>query len=143
MNTIYEHLELLLRAAAVTQLAVAILNLSLIRIMNWQPDLERMPLLIREVFHIHVQFISITLAIFGVLTWVCADEITAAATPLAVGFAFSIATFWGIRSAMQWLHYSPEHRRGNPGRTAIHWALFLGYGALSAVYLIAAGRSLA
>lgn len=143
MNIIYEHLELLLRAAAATQLAVAVLNLSLVRIMNWQPDLERMPLLIREVFHIHVQFISITLAIFGVLTWVCAGEITAAATPLAVGLALSISAFWGIRSAMQWLHYSPEHRLGNPGRTAIHWALFLGYGALSAVYLIAAGRSLA
>ena len=100
MNIIYEHLELLLRAAAVTQLAVAVLNLTLIRIMNWKPDLERMPLLIREVFHIHVQFISITLAIFGVLTWVCAGEITAAATPLAVGFAISVAIFWGIRSAM-------------------------------------------
>jgi hypothetical protein len=44
---------------------------------------------------------------------------------------------------MQWLHYSSVHWRGIPTRTTIHWTLFLGYGALAAVYLIAAGRSFA
>ena len=141
MKLIYEHLETLLRVAALTQLGVALLNLALIRIMDWKPDLARAPLLIREVFHIHVHFISITLAIFGVLTWRFAADIATAATPLAVWLASSIAIFWGIRSAMQWLHYSPVHWRGIPTRTAIHWALFLGYGALAVVYVIAAGRS--
>lgn len=141
MNLLYEHLELLLRAAALAQLGIAVLNLALIRIMNWEPDLARAPLLIREVFHIHVHFISITLAIFGVLTWRFAREIASTATPLAVWLAVCIAVFWGVRSAMQWLHYSPSHWRGKPARAAIHWALFVGYGALAAVYLIAAGRS--
>jgi len=54
-------LEIALHAAALAQLAVAILNLFLIRIMKWKPDLERAPLIIREVFRIHVVFISITL----------------------------------------------------------------------------------
>ena len=58
-------LELALRVAALAQFAVAILNLFLIRIMKWKPDLERAPLIIREVFRIHVVFISITLSIFG------------------------------------------------------------------------------
>jgi hypothetical protein len=136
--TIEQLLELGLRVAAVTQLAVAVLNLALIRIMNWQPDLDRAPLLIREVFQIHVHFISITLAIFGVLTWRFAREIATAATPLAVWLAGGIGIFWATRSAMQWLHYSPSHWRGNTGRTAIHWALFLGYAAIAAVYLVAA-----
>jgi hypothetical protein len=143
MKLIYDHLEGLLRAAAITQLGVALLNLALIRIMHWKPDLARAPLLIREVFHIHVHFISITLTIFGVLTWRFADDIASAATPLAVWLAISIAIFWGVRSVMQWLHYSSVHWRGIPTRTAIHWALFLGYGALAAVYLIAAGKSFA
>ena len=140
MKTVHDHLELLLRAAAITQLAVALLNLSLIRIMNWRPDLARAPLLIREVFQIHVHFISITLAIFGVLTWRFARELASAATPLCVWLAISIGIFWAVRSVMQWLHYSPVHWRGNPGRTAIHWALFLGYGAIAVVYLAAAAR---
>jgi hypothetical protein len=139
MKSFHDHLEVLLRAAAMTQLGVALLNLALIRIMNWTPDLGRAPLLLREVFQIHVHFISITLGIFGVLTWRFAGEIANASTPLAVWLAISIAIFWGVRSVMQWLHYSPVHWRGNPARTAIHWTLFLGYGALSALYLYAAG----
>ena len=127
-----------LRAAALTQFAVAILNLFLIRIMKWEPDLDRAPLLIREVFRIHVVFISITLAIFAVLTWRFAHEIASAASPLAIWFAVAIGLFWLARSAMQWLHYSASHWRGDAPRTVIHWALFLGYGAMATVYLTSA-----
>ena len=54
--------------------------------------------------------------------------------------AFSIGLFWGIRSIMQWTHYSPSHWRGLPGRTVAHWALFLGYAAFSITYFLAAFR---
>jgi hypothetical protein len=130
-------LELALRAVALAQFAVAILNLFLIRIMKWKPDLDRAPLLIREVFRIHVVFISITLAIFGVLTWRFAHEIASAASPLAIWFGAAIGLFWLVRSAMQWLHYSGSHWRGNPLRTLIHWTLFLGYGAMALLYFSA------
>jgi hypothetical protein len=131
-------LDLALRVAAIAQFAVAILNLFLIRIMKWKPDLDRAPLLIREVFHIHVIFISITLSIFALLTWRFADEIAGAANPLAIWLATAIGIFWIIRSVMQWLHYSPSHWRGNTARTLIHWTLFLGYGAMGIVYFAAA-----
>ena len=131
-------LETALRAAAFAQFAVAILNLFLIRIMKWKPDLDRAPLLIREVFRIHVVFISITLSIFAVLTWQFAHEIASAASPLAIWFAVAIGLFWLARSAMQWLHYSASHWRGDAPRTVIHWALFLGYGAMATVYLTSA-----
>jgi hypothetical protein len=127
-----------LRAAALTQFAVAILNLFLIRIMKWKLDLDRAPLLIREVFRIHVVFISITLSIFAVLTWRFAHEIASAASPLAFWFAVAIGLFWLARSAMQWLHYSASHWRGDAPRTVIHWALFLAYGAMATVYLASA-----
>ncbi len=135
-------LELTLRFAALAQFAVAILNLFLIRIMKWNPDLDRAPLLIREVFRIHVVFISITLSIFAVLTWRFAPEMAHAINPLAVWLAVAIGLFWLVRSIMQWLHYSASHWRGNSLRTLIHWTLFLGYGAMAAVYLAAAfGRN--
>ena len=130
--------ETALRAAALAQFAVAILNLFLIRIMKWKPDLDRAPLLIREVFRIHVVFISITLSIFAVLTWRFAHEIAIATTPLATWLAGAIGFFWLVRSAMQWTHYSGSHWRGNIGRTLIHWTLFLGYCAMAVVYLAAA-----
>ena len=131
-------LDLALRLAAIVQFAVAILNLFLIRIMKWKPDLDQAPLLIREVFHIHVIFISITLSIFAVLTWRFAQEIATAANPLAIWLATAIGMFWIVRSVMQWLHYSSSHWRGNTARTLIHWTLFLGYGAMAIVYFAAA-----
>lgn len=102
----------------------------LIRIMKWKPDLDRVPLLIREVFHIHVIFISITLSIFALPTWRFAHEIGGAANPLAIWLATAIGLFWIARSVMQWLHYSSSHWQGNAARTLIHWTLFLGYGAM-------------
>jgi hypothetical protein len=131
-------LEIALRAAALAQFAVAILNLFLIRIMKWKSDLDRAPLLIREAFRIHVVFISITLSIFGALTWRFAHEIARAASPLAIWLAGTIGLFWLIRSAMQWLHYSASHWRGDALRTVIHWTLFFGYGAMAFVYFAAA-----
>jgi hypothetical protein len=99
---------------------------------------HRAPLLIREVFHIHVIFISITLSIFALLTWRFVHEIASATNPLAIWLATAIGMFWIVRSVMQWLHYSSSHWRGNMARTLIHWTLFLGYGAMAVVYLAAA-----
>lgn len=134
------NLEFLLRVAALAQLGVVLLNLFLIRIMNWRRDLNAMPLLLREVFQIHIYFISITLAIFGALTWRFAPDLAAAAHPLCVWLAIGIGVFWAIRSVMQWSHYSAIHWRGDRLRTVIHWMLFLGYGAFAAVYFTAARR---
>jgi len=131
-------LELALRVVALAQFAVAILNLFLIRMMKWKPDLERVPLIIREVFRIHLIFISITLSIFGALSWRFAYEIASTSSPLTIWLALAIGLFWLVRAAMQWLHYSASHWRGDGLRTVIHWALFLGYGAMGTVYLAAA-----
>jgi hypothetical protein len=132
------NLELFLRLAALAQLGVAVLNLFLVRIMNWRRDLNTVPLLIREVFQIHIYFISITLAIFGAVTWRFAGEIASAAHPICVWLAIGIGFFWAIRSLMQWTHYSAVHWRRDRLRTLIHWMLFLGYGAFAAVYFAAA-----
>ena len=140
MKLLFDNLELLLRLAALAQLGVVLLNLFLVRLMNWRPDLEAMSLLIREVFQIHIYFISITLAIFGVLTWRFAADIATAAHPLCVWLAMGIGIFWVIRSVMQWSHYSSVHWRGDRVRTLIHWMLFLGYGAFATVYFTAATR---
>jgi hypothetical protein len=142
MKLLLDNLELLLRLAALAQLSVAVLNFFLIRIMKWRSDLDAVPLLIREVFQIHIYFISITLAIFGALTWRFAPEFATGAQPICVWLAIGIGIFWAVRSVMQWTHYSAVHWRGDGVRTLIHWMLFLGYGAFAAVYFTAAGRGL-
>lgn len=128
-------LELALRTAALAQLGIALLNFALVRLMKWKPDLDRLPLLIREVFHVHLIFISLTVATFAILTWRFAREMAADSSALAVWLAVAIGVFWGVRAVMQWTFYSRTHWRGNAARTLLHWLLFLGYGAFAALYL--------
>jgi hypothetical protein len=142
MNTLIEfartHLELFLRIVAVAQFSLVIANLFIARILGWKPEIERMSLLVREVFIIHSWFITITLAIWTVLTWRFAHEMAHAPTELSRWLCWAMAGFWGIRCVAQWLHYSPSHWRGIPSRTFFHWLFFLGYGAWTAVYALAA-----
>lgn len=58
-------LELLLKAAAAVQAGVALVNLGLVRLLNWEDDLERQPLLLRQVFRVHLWFISFTVGGFA------------------------------------------------------------------------------
>ena len=131
-------LELGLRIAALAQVAIAVINLSLIRLMNWRADLDRMPLLISEVFRVHVIFITMIVGMFAVLTWRFAVGIATRATPITIWLAAAIGIFWMTRSIMQWTHYSRSHWRRDRMRTALHWLLFLGYGALGFLYLATA-----
>lgn len=130
-------LEIALRGAAIAQFGIALLNFSLVPFMRWKPELDRLPLLIREVFQVHLVFISVTVAIFAVLTWRFAHAIATASEPMADWLALAIGIFWGLRSIMQWTSYSSEHWRGDAARTLAHWLLFLGYGSFAVVYLSA------
>jgi hypothetical protein len=135
MNLVLIWLPVLLRAAAVGQFCVALLNFRLVHLMGWKPDLDRLPLLVREVFHVHKWFISITLAIFAIFTWRFAGEM--AVTPACRWLAGEIAAFWAIRTVIQFSYYSGTHWHGKAGQTAIHFLLLFAYGGLVVVYAAA------
>ena len=124
-----------LRLVGVMQLAIAGLNLFLIPLLKWRPELARMPLLLREVFQVHLWFISVTLAIFGTLTCRFAGQIAGAHDSLARWLAASIGLFWLLRTCLQIGFYSGEHWKGKAKETCTHVALLLVYGGFSAVYL--------
>ena len=121
--------------AAAAQLSVAVLNLFLVRIMKWEEEVARMPQLVREVFHVHAWFITITLAIFGVVTIRFADELAAGTNDLGRWLAAGIGIFWLIRWLMQFFYYDSSHWRGKRAETIVH--IFL-YGSFAGVYLLAA-----
>ena len=128
MNTI----TTLLIIAASAQLAVAIINLRLERLLHWQTELAAMPLLLREVFHVHKWFISLTLAIFAVLTFRFASQL--ASDPLGRWLAGGIAVFWGFRTVLQVAYYSSSHWRNDRARTVAHITLLVLYGGMAALY---------
>src|SRR5216684_2746459 len=127
MNTTTSCLSLLLLTAAGLQLAISVLNLFLVPLFKWKADLERMPLLLREVFQVHAWFISVTLAIFATMTWRFAPEMAAGGNLVCRWLAGCIGAFWAIRTVLQVAYYSSSHWRGQPGRTLAHVALLLIY----------------
>ena len=125
----------LLFGCACLQICIAILNLFLVRLLDWKAPLAQMPLLLREVFQVHAWFISITLMIFGALTLRFVGELAHGHSALACWFAGAIGIFWGIRTILQVSYYSPSHWRGLTGRTLVHLSLLLVYGGFSFTYL--------
>lgn len=125
----------LLRTVAALQIAIAVLNLFLVSLLNWKEELQRTPLLLREVFQVHAWFISITLAIFGVMTWRFAGELGLHSNPIGQWLAAAIGCFWAIRTVLQVTYYSSSHWRRQLGRTVIHITLLLLYGGMACVYL--------
>ena len=65
MKLIFDNLDKILIAAAIGQLMIALINLRLDKMLNWGPELKRLPDLLQEVFTVHKWFITITLVIFG------------------------------------------------------------------------------
>jgi hypothetical protein len=96
-----------------------------------------MPLIIREVMQIHGWFISITLAIFGILTVRFAPQMAAGSDIVLRWLAFSIATFWGARAVIQVVGYSSSHWRGKTRETILHVVMLLLFTSVTTVYLVA------
>jgi len=130
-------LSSILRIAAAVQIAIALLNLFLVRFLDWKADLDRMPLLLREVFHVHCWFISITLAIFGIITFQFADAMAASNNEVCRWLTAGIGIFWATRTVLQVTYYSSSHWRGRPVRTVMHVALLAMYGGLALLYSLA------
>jgi hypothetical protein len=131
-------LETFLEIVAIAQLGIAILNLFLVRLLDWRSEVAKMPLLLREVFQVHMWFISVTLLIFGAVTLRFAPTLAGGTVEMGRWLTAGIGLFWAIRTVLQMTYYSSSHWRGQPGRTVAHIVLLLVYGGFAATYLLAA-----
>ena len=135
MNALGSLIPCFLKSAAAMQLGIAVLNLFLVGLLKWKEELRRVPLLMGEVFQVHVWFISMTLALFAAMTWRFAPEIASRANPVCRVLVAGIGIFWALRTLVQIAYYSSNHWRGKPGRTIIHCVLLLIYGGFAGLYL--------
>lgn len=132
--------EELLRYAAWAQLFLFVVNFGLVRMMGWKAELEKLPLLAREVFHVHLWFVGLTCAIFGGLTWRFAPEMAAGGSVPLRWLAGAIGAFWGIRAILQVAYYSRSHWKGKFWKTVVHLLCIWGYGGMGVVYIETAWR---
>ena len=107
-----------LRAAGALQLALALLSLCLVPLHAW--------------------FISVTLMIFGMVTWRFATELAANTNTIGNWLAAGIGIFWAIQTVLQVAYYSSSDCRGQLGRTIVHVVLLIMYGGMAVTYLWAA-----
>lgn len=140
MNLILDNLDKILIAAAIGQLMIAVINLRLDKMLNWDKELKVVPKLLQEVFVVHKWFITITLVIFGVITIRFAGDIADAKYEMTRWFAAGVGFFWAIRTGIQWFYYGWDNWRGKAKETTIHWILTICYGGAALVYLVAAFR---
>src|SRR5438128_8193210 len=68
VNTPGSSLAVLLRAAAVAQIAMVVVNLSLVRVLWLHDGLTRWPATVRELFVVHLLCISLLVLTISVLT---------------------------------------------------------------------------
>jgi hypothetical protein len=68
VNTPASSLVVLLRAAAVTQIAMVAVNLSLVHVLGLHDGLTRWPAAVRELFAVHLRCISLMVLTISVLT---------------------------------------------------------------------------
>jgi hypothetical protein len=136
MNSMAILLPWFLMAASVAQIVIALLNLSLVRLLGWERELDRLSLLPRQVFHVHAWFVSITLMLFACFSLRFA-QVMNAELPCR-WMAGLVAAFWAIRTVLQVTYYSSAHWRGRVDATLVHGILLVVYGAFAAVYGMAA-----
>lgn len=135
--TLARHLQL----AGTALILLALLHAAFPRRFNWKEETARLSPLNRQMFLVHSFFIALTLAIFGVLSFVIAASLgapTAVSRTVLAGFV----VFWLLRLVTQLFVYDTSLWRGNRFNTAVHvlFAAFWTY--LVSVYGIALWTSL-
>jgi hypothetical protein len=129
-------IELHLRIAGALQILLALLHFDFPRRLGWRDDLERVSLLTRQVFEVHMLFVCVVLVMFGALSLFATGALLAASplSPLVLG---GIAAFWSLRLYCQWFVYDRRLWRGMPSRTVVHVFFSLLWLYLATVYAVA------
>jgi len=134
MNSTGSSKVVLLRAAAVAQIAMVAVNLSLVRVLGLHDGLTRWPAAVRELFVVHLLCVSFMVLTISVLTLRFDREIANQAHAVCRWLAGAAALFWLLRGWLQ-LFYSLSTQWPI---NELHWGFAAVDGCLALVYGVAA-----
>jgi hypothetical protein len=121
-----------LRAAGAAILALAALYPIYPRRFRWAEQLQRVELLTRQVFWVHIGFIVLLLVLQGILL-VGFPRLLLASDGAATALLVGMLAFWLYRLAAQLFVYDPDLWRGRPTHLFVHVVFTLLWIAISAV----------
>ena len=134
VNTPGSSLVVLLRAAALAQIAMVAVNLSLVHVLGLLEGLTGWPAAVRELFVVHLLCISLMVLTISVLTLRFLREIANQAHAICRWLAGAAALFWLLRGWLQ-LFYSLSAQWPI---NQLHWVFTAVDGSLALVYGVAA-----
>ena len=130
-------LELLLRAAGASLVALALVHAALWRHLRWGEERGRLSPLNARVFAVHVFFIAFVLAALGALS-LARPDLLLARSELARALLSATVLFWIVRLAIQPFVFDPvmpAPLRGLPARLLVS-AVWAGYVAIYGLALM-------
>jgi transposase len=98
--------------AGAIQLAIALANFVLPKILNYEENLARVAPIIRQIFLVHSAYIVGIVLLFAAITFGFAADL-ASGHGLGRFLAAAIAVFWFCRVPLQIFYYDPALRRAN------------------------------
>ena len=111
--------------AGLAQLGVLIASAIVPFRLNWRRDLQVLPRLHRQMFWVYGGYVVLSIVAFALLSILNARELSSGSS-LARGFCAYVATFWGIRCALQAVFETNDYLTA--------WWLRAGYAALTLLF---------
>jgi len=135
-------LRWLILAAGIGQLVLAVVSLSVPRVLGWREDTAKLLPLTRQVFWAYAAYIWGAHIAFGLLSTLAPGLLVDGSSLAGLACAF-IALWWGARLALQFLAFDRGARPPGAVFVAAEVALVSGFAAFAGIYAIAAWRNLA
>lgn len=121
-------LEIALYLAGAAHFGILVASATAPKALNWKVHLEKLPLLLRQMFWVYGVFIVIMIICFGVLTLVFVPELAKGDNLIGRAVCILIAIFWGTRLIVQFFVFDAK-----PWLT--HWVYKFGYHMLTLVFI--------
>ncbi len=134
-------LELALRIAGVSHVALGLAHLPLWRLFGWTRETSKLSPLTARVFAVHTFFVAFVVVALGVVAASRPELLLEPSGGARLFLGFS-AIFWALRLAAQPLVFDPVLLRGSPWRLPVRAAAAAGFALYVAVYAWAFARQL-
>ena len=122
-----------LQIVGLLQLLLAAAHFFFPKRFGWKEDFAKVSLLNRQIFYVHSFFITLVLALFGILT-VAATDLLLRNDELTRYVLGGFVLFWTARWLIQFFVYDSRLWRGHPFNTAMHIFFSLMWTYYVAVY---------
>ena len=129
-------MELHLKLTGIILIILSVCHLFFPKYFNWKKTLDSLPLLDRQMMHVHTFFIGLILFLMGLLCVYSTEALYA--TTLGRQVSMGLFIFWCTRLVFQFFVYSPLLWKGKVFESTIHIIFSVAWTYFSIIFLLTA-----